>query len=514
MTRHPVRGAFRPLFRSTLIVAALAAAGCAPLAPAPQGAGEQAQRAANRVFDGGGYRVVVCDAAHAGRAAACNVSGSGPEQVVRGNIVSGGTLMVGGTLVIGADGRIRAAGCQVPAPAQAVTLDCPGALVSPGFVNLHEHIDYSYQQPPQPPVKTWQHRHEWRRESDAERGFAGDAPKDAEVRAEVSERAMLRHALSGTTSLSGAKNYRAFLRNLQLQGGELAMPAGAPVQDDTFPMGDAVSKMWPTAPCTAPQVEAIRARVKPASPYVPHVGEGVNDGARIEVDCVLDAVQPKPTPNAFIHGVAIGDAQIARLVRQNVGVVLSPRSNLQLYGVTAPLMTLRAAGVTLALGTDWSPSGSLTQLDEARCLVRHSRARLQGALGWAEVHRMMTEGGARAVGLQGQVGSLAVGELADMVIFDTRGRRSLGEVLEHSALAETVAVFVGGRAASFPRAWEGRLPQLANCAPDPRDLCGQQRTVCGASAERPLGTLLRQTVYTIDDGKICRPQPTDDCVGR
>ena len=113
--------------------------------------------------------------------------------------------------MINADGRIEAAGC-VPPPSDAVLLDCPGALVSAGWMNLHEHIDYSYQQPAAPPVLKWAHRNEWRRLSAAERGFEGDAPKDKAVAAEVSERAMLRHAMSGTTAVSGAKDYQAFAR--------------------------------------------------------------------------------------------------------------------------------------------------------------------------------------------------------------------------------------------------------------------------------------------------------------
>ncbi|HYD79428.1 MAG TPA: amidohydrolase family protein [Paucimonas sp.] len=497
------------LRRSLLSACAVLLTGCAQLSPVATDA-----RTAKSVFDGGGYPVAVCNADYSGRSASCTVSGSGPNRIVRANVISNGILYVGGALLIGGDGRIQAAGCEVPA-APAITFDCPGALASAGFMNLHEHIDYSYQQPPRPPALKWEHRHEWRKLSDEERGFAGNAPKDEQVRAEVSERAMLRHALSGSTAVSGAKTYRAFLRNLGLEdGGPLAMPLGRRVVDDTFPLNDGGSKEWPKAPCDAAQIAGIKLRALPEHPYVPHVGEGTNDGARHEVDCMLDAVRAKATPNAFIHGVAITDAQIARLKEQRVAVVLSPRSNFQLYGKTAPLAKLKQAGVTLAMGTDWSPSGSLTQLDEMRCLARHNRDRLQGLFSWADLHRMMTENGAQAVGLQGQVGALAVGELADLVLLDTGGRRSLGEVLERSALAETVAVFVGGRAASFPRAWEGKLAQLENCSPDPRDLCGQQRTVCGVNPARGLDRLLGQAAYTIDDARICRPQPTDDCVER
>lgn len=116
--------------------------------------------------------------------------------------------------------------------------------------------------------------------------------------------------------------------------------------------------------------------------------------------------------------------------------------------------------------------------------------------------------------MQGQTDRLASGEYADMVMFDTRGRMGLGEILENSALAETIAVFIGRHSASFPHTWYGKLTQFQNCSHDPRDLCGQQCIVCGTEAQHGLDQLLRQDVYTIDDARICRPQQTDDCIER
>jgi hypothetical protein len=149
-----------------------------------------------------------------------------------------------------------------------------------------------------------------------------------------------------------------------------------------------------------------------------------------------------------------------------------------------------------------------------RCLARYNHDSLHDLLSPSDLHRMMTSNGARAVGLGGHVGALAAGEWADVVIFDTEGRRSLADILARTALPQTMAVMVGGRIASAPAAWAGQLPQLEHCAPEPRDLCGVQRIVCGANAQRPIVQLLKQPAYTIDDSRLCRPQPTDDCVAR
>lgn len=368
--------------RYLTILLVLLIAGCVQPGPHKQSV---SAKVATSVFDGAGYPVEACNSEYVGKNASCTLFGSASSILVRGNIISDGRLYVGGELLVGSDGRIKAVGCHTPRQ-EAVTLDCPGALISAGFINLHEHIDYSYQQPGQPPTLKWKHRYEWQKLTPEQRGFDYSSPKEP-IRTEVSERAMLRHALSGTTAISGAKDYRAFLRNVKLANGPLGSPSGITVIDSTFPIPSA-DKEWLTAPCTPEQVRAIKYDKDNA--YVPHVGEGTNEGARFEVDCVLDAIRIKTTPSAFIHAVAVDDAQTTRLKQQQVSIVASPRSNLQLYGATAPLEKLRAAGVNLALGTDWSVSGSLTQLDEARCLSRYNRDRMNGLLSWSDIHRMMT----------------------------------------------------------------------------------------------------------------------------
>ena len=102
-----------------------------------------------------------------------------------------------------------------------------------------------------------------------------------------------------------------------------------------------VMRRW-TKPCRAPQVAAVRFVQDPA--FIPHVGEGTSAGANYAVDCVLDAIRSKTAASAIFHGVAISQPQIARLKQQDVTVVLSPRSNFQLYGATAPVATLHASG--------------------------------------------------------------------------------------------------------------------------------------------------------------------------
>jgi cytosine/adenosine deaminase-related metal-dependent hydrolase len=77
---------------------------------------------------------------------------------------------------------------------------------------------------------------------------------------------------------------------------------------------------------------------------------------------------------AVIHAIPV-TAPVAALFRQRgSSVIWSPRSNVDLYGNTAPVTLLDRAGVMVALGTDWILSGSMNLLRELRCASRTSSA--------------------------------------------------------------------------------------------------------------------------------------------
>src|SRR5439155_2534361 len=66
----------------------------------------------------------------------------------------------------------------------------------------------------------------------------------------------------------------------------------------------------------------------------------------------------------IIHGVGMNAADFATAKSKNISIVWSPFSNLLLYGETLDVAAAKAAGVNLALGADWSPTGSKNLLEE------------------------------------------------------------------------------------------------------------------------------------------------------
>ena len=114
------------------------------------------------------------------------------------------------------------------------------------------------------------------------------------------------------------------------------------------------------------------------------------------------------------HCVHVGAEDLRLLAAYAVGVAHCPRSNAHLLCGRAPLAALRAAGASLGLGTDSPASGGDYDLRaEARaCRDAHAGAL---ALDAGALLEMITRGGARAIGLDHTVGSLAPGMRGDLV---------------------------------------------------------------------------------------------------
>jgi cytosine/adenosine deaminase-related metal-dependent hydrolase len=119
------------------------------------------------------------------------------------------------------------------------------------------------------------------------------------------------------------------------------------------------------------------------------------------------------------HCVVVEPEEIALLAEHDVAVVHCPRSNAYVGCGIAPLLELRAAGLRIGVGTDGvSSTPSYDFFDELRAVVMTARARERrpDALTAVEALELGTIGGARALGLDAEIGSLAPGKKADLAV--------------------------------------------------------------------------------------------------
>lgn len=130
--------------------------------------------------------------------------------------------------------------------------------------------------------------------------------------------------------------------------------------------------------------------------------------------------------SVFAHCVhpdpAAGDFDILRGTRSTISH--NPTSNLKLGSGVAPVPDMLAAGVNVALGTDGAPCNNTYDMFREMHLasILHGGVREQaGLITTYQVLEMATINGARALGLEHQIGSLEIGKKADLVIVAPKG---------------------------------------------------------------------------------------------
>lgn len=120
------------------------------------------------------------------------------------------------------------------------------------------------------------------------------------------------------------------------------------------------------------------------------------------------------------HGICLDLADIAQLAAAGASIVHIPKCNAT-SGRLAPTPALKAAGVNLALATDTQHADMVELLRWALVTARLQTGGVADDWQPHHVFEMATRGGARALGLDEQLGRIAVGQRADLVVFDARG---------------------------------------------------------------------------------------------
>ena len=352
---------------------------------------------------------------------------------------------------LGAVGKFDAVRGALP---HAAVLDCRGAAVlSPGFVNAHEHPAYSYAFPDPNLNSGYVHRDEWRLGTNGALQLPIPKPvtyAPGDRRSAAILLAMeLRHLLGGATAIAGPGGLPGVVRNIDRHRG----PGDIELYDyeadvEVFPYSFRVVEDLREECAGGPVHRFSRAAGDDPAfmAYVPHVGEGrkASCAARAEVARYLAHVQRRDRRYGLVHGVATDREDYAVMREFDVTLVWSPRSNLALYGETVDIAGALENGVRIALSTDWSPSGSFTMREEVKC-ARQAASDAGAALPADALWRMSTVKGAYALGLEDRFGAIEPGLWADLVLVEHVGGDPHDAVLT-ATHREVLAAWVGGHA--------------------------------------------------------------------
>ncbi len=160
-----------------------------------------------------------------------------------------------------------------------------------------------------------------------------------------------------------------------------------------------------------------------------------------------------PQLNA-VHMTQLQNAEIDTLAECGVHVIHCPESNMKLASGTCPVAGLLRAGINVALGTDGAASNNdLDMFGEMRSAALLGKLHRDdaSAIPAATALQMATLNGARALGLDNEVGSLVAGKAADMICVDLSApscqpvHHPLSQLVYSASRDQVSDVWVAGR---------------------------------------------------------------------
>jgi 5-methylthioadenosine/S-adenosylhomocysteine deaminase len=373
-------------------------------------------------------------------------------------LLQGGTILTldaGATVLRGADllvrdGRIASLGAP-EMPAGGRVLDVSGCLVLPGLIQGHLHLGQTFFRglAEQRRLLSWLRERIWPLEAahDDESAYWCGLLGAAEC------------LLGGTTTIQdigigpGARGLlqaiadsglRAFAGLCLMDSGD-GLPSAMRQETDavlaeTEALGDRFAGTadgrlrYVLNPrfiltCSDPLWEGIRELASRRGwPVHTHALEQLDEtlavkelkGGRDEVEYFADQGL-LATDLRLAHGVWITREHLDRVRNGRFSVVHCPSSNLKLGSGMADLLAFRRAGVPVGIGCDGAAcSNHLDNFEEVRLAallqkVKHGPDAFSGL----DALRLATSDGARALGLQDEVGTIEPGKLADLVVLST-----------------------------------------------------------------------------------------------
>ena len=384
-----------------------------------------------------------------------------------------------GAVLVGADGRISAVGSDstVARPHDTPAVQFDNAVILPGLINTHTHLELTgfAAQVPEREFADWIRR---LRELKTTRTAAEYVA--------AARRGLAECYAAGVTTVADTGDSGAVIRVLAEAGGsglayqEVFGPHPSQLEEslsglrkrvrelESLATGRVQIGVSPHAPYTVsgPLFGAVAAWARAEGlPLAVHVAESRAEtqfllaGSGPFAQAWLARGIPLPLSAGFtpvrwlaehgvlserclcIHAVQIDPADIRQLADSGAAVAHCPLSNLAHGHGVAPLAALLEGGVRVGLGTDSEVSvGRPDLLAEARA------AGTQAGLSAEDVIELCTLGGARALGLDGETGSLTPGKWADCAIIRVAGGKvNPAEMVLHSSAHDVLGTYVGGR---------------------------------------------------------------------
>ena len=321
---------------------------------------------------------------------------------------------------------------------EGVPVVATGGTIYPGLIDLHNHLSYDALTLWDVPER-YTNREQWGRVPDYRKLISG--PMGVLGRTKGYIEAVVRYVeckclLGGVTTAQGialSSNmgirsfYRGVVRNVE--------------QTDDADLPEAASRI---ADVDARSAEKFFEHLQRNTCVLLHLSEGRDERARRHFESLRlpDGTWAITSSLAGIHCAALRPEDFGVMGEHGASMVWSPLSNLLLYGETADVGAARDSGVRIALGSDWSPSGSKNLLGELK-VARLVNAEQSIGFSDRELVAMATRNAAEILGWEGALGSIEPGKRADLLVVRGRGGDPYERLLEARETAIVLVVIDG-----------------------------------------------------------------------
>ncbi len=293
-------------------------------------------------------------------------------------------------------GRVAAVAPAGGATGGGPEVDLEGRSLLPGFVNAHDVLDLAafppLGRPPFPSLYAW---------TASVEEAAGDL------------RDVLAIPVPDRLFLGGLRNLFAGATAVVHHG-----PDHRALGRSDFPVRVQRRYGFAPSPGQSPRLRRTYRTTDRRIPWFVRAAEGTDERCRAELD-VLAAAGVLRQNTVILHGTGLRVEDAPRLAAARASLVWCPETDRRLYGATAPVRELVAAGVRVGLGSDSAAAGSRDALSNLAAAQR------EGVFPGPELLRM-------AAGASGEVarlpvGGFTVGAPADFLVTENPERLLSGE---------------------------------------------------------------------------------------
>lgn len=324
-------------------------------------------------------------------------------------------------------------------------IDAQGGIIMPGLINSHTHLPMTIFRglADDLPLDIWLNEHMFPAEAKHIR------PKTVGPSTRLACAEML---LSGTTTCCDGYFYESKVAEAVMEAGLRAVLAqgvidfpapGIPDPSRNIDQAAAFLEQWsgqtprisPSVFCHSPYTcseETLRKAKAAASSkdclFQIHVAETryERDQSLAEHGMTpikyLDALGVLDDQTLLVHAIWIDDRDIEIIADRGAKISVTTESEMKLASGIAPVPRCLKAGILLGLGTDGCGSNNdldLFQEMDVTAKLHKVNSLDSSAMDAETVLTLATIGGARAIGLEKEIGSLEVGKQADVIVIDT-----------------------------------------------------------------------------------------------